>query len=72
MIASVTGARAELSSISSTLGELTKRVSALAERAGSDRATGDSDADLAAELFTVERNLRGALRRLEKAAAGAR
>ncbi|MDA8309522.1 MAG: hypothetical protein M0Z46_02740 [Actinomycetota bacterium] len=51
--------RAELSSIASTLTELTERVTKLAERA----RDGD-EADLAAELFIVERELRGALRRL--------
>ena len=63
----MTGDRAELSSLSSTLAELTRRVSALAERAG--RAGAEGDADLAAELFSVERSLRGALRRLERASA---
>jgi hypothetical protein len=51
--------QAELSSITSTLAELTQRVTALAEH-----ARDGGDADLAAELFTVERDLRGALRRL--------
>jgi hypothetical protein len=56
--------RAELSSITSTLTELARRVTALAERS---RDGDGADADLAAELFAVERDLRGALRRLERA-----
>lgn len=56
--------RAELSSLSSTLDELTRRVSALAEEA----AAADQD-DLATELFGIERALTGALRRLQKLAA---
>lgn len=59
--------RAELSSISSTLSELTHRVTALAEQARESQ-----DADLASELFTVERGLHGALRRLERATSGER
>jgi hypothetical protein len=54
---------AELSSMSSTLDELTRRVSALAEEA----AAADQD-DLATELFGIERALTGALRRLRKLA----
>lgn len=56
-------ARAELTSLATTLSEVTRRVTALAEQ-----SRDDGDADLAAELFTVERSLRGALRRLERAA----
>ncbi len=58
-------ARAELSSINSTLTELTKRVTALAEH-----SRDGGDPDLAAALFTVERDLRAALRRLGRAAGG--
>jgi hypothetical protein len=58
---------AELSSLSSTLDELTRRVSALAEEA----AAADQD-DLATELFGIERALTGALRRLRKLAAAPR
>lgn len=54
--------RAELSSISSTLADLTRRVTSLAEHARDAQ-----EPDLAAELFTVERGLNGALRRLERA-----
>ena len=54
--------RAELSSITSTLTELTRRVTALAER-----ARVDAGAALAAQLFAIERDLRAALRRLERA-----
>ncbi|HVC14592.1 MAG TPA: hypothetical protein VND62_07005 [Acidimicrobiales bacterium] len=57
-------ARAELSSITSTLTELTQRVTALAER-----ARDGEDPDLAAALFTVERDLRAALRRLGRASS---
>ncbi len=60
-------ARAELSSINSTLVELTARVSTLAE----DSRDG-GDPDLAAALFTVERDLRAALRRLARAGADRR
>ncbi len=65
--ADVPTTRTELSSITSTLDELTRRVTALAERS---RDAGE--ADLAAELFTVERDLRGALRRLGRAIDGGR
>ncbi|MGH8979986.1 MAG: hypothetical protein ACRDWE_03040 [Acidimicrobiales bacterium] len=59
--------RAELSSITSTLRELTRRVTALSEQAR------DADeADLAAELFAVERALSGALRRLGRTTGGDR
>lgn len=51
--------RGELSSLTSTLDELTRRVTALAEQA---RAAEEDD--LASELFGVERALTGALRRL--------
>jgi len=71
----VTAVRAELSSISSTLDDLTRRVSALAERARDPDEAGEggsTGADLATELFAVERSLRGALRRLERAAGTGR
>lgn len=58
---------AELSSLSSSLDELTRRVSALAEEA----AAADQD-DLATELFGIERALTGALRRLRKLATAPR
>ena len=61
MMRRVVTTRAELSSITSTLTELARRVTALAER-----ARDDADADLASQLFAVERDLRGALRRLER------
>jgi hypothetical protein len=51
--------RAELSSLTSSLDELTRRVTALAEQA---RASEQDE--LASELFGVERALTGALRRL--------
>ena len=56
-------ARAELSSLASTLTDVARRVTGLAEQ-----ARDEGDADVAAELFTVERALNGALRRLERAA----
>lgn len=79
IILPMTPARAELSSIAATLGELTRRVSSLAEEAeraatggGASGPSGATGADLATELFHVERSLRGALRRLERAAGGGR
>jgi hypothetical protein len=59
--------RAELSSINSTLAELTQRVTSLAEQ-----SRDGGEGDLAAELFTVERDLRGALRRLGRASSEGR
>lgn len=56
------GPRAELSSIASSLSELNRRITALAEHAHQAQ-----DAELADELYEVERALRGALRRLERA-----
>jgi hypothetical protein len=52
--------RAEISSLSTTLEELTRRVSSLADSAQSE------DEETAMELFGVERSLSGALRRLRK------
>ena len=54
--------RAEIGSLATTLEELTRRVSALAEGANRD------DEELAVDLFGVERSLNGALRRLRKLA----
>jgi len=53
--------RAELSSLATALSEITRRVGDLAEQAQSGR-----DDELSAELFAVERALRGARRRLER------
>lgn len=53
--------RAELSSISSALGELTERVTALADGIAEER-----DEDQAHDLYEVERALRSANRRLAK------
>jgi len=64
MISTMT-TRAELSSIASTLTELTRRLGSLAESA---RDSGEED--LAHDLFSVERSLAGALRRLAKATEG--
>lgn len=52
--------RAELSSVTTTLDELTNRVAGIAE---SSAAADDTDT-LATELYEVERVLRGAHRRL--------
>lgn len=52
---------AELSSLTSALSELTRRLASLAEA-----AAGGRDEELSAELFAVERALRGAQRRLER------
>jgi hypothetical protein len=56
-----TGVSAELSSITTALEELTRRITGLAER-----QTGPEDEGLAQGLFDVERTLRVALRRLER------
>jgi hypothetical protein len=57
----------ELSSIASALDELTRRVGAFAEQAQRDQRE-----DEAAELFAVERGLRGAGRRLARLTASRR
>jgi hypothetical protein len=57
--------RAELSSLTASLDELTRRVTALAEE-----ARHADDEDLATDLFAVERALTGALRRLGRLAEG--
>jgi hypothetical protein len=54
--------RSEIGSLATTLDELTRRVSALAE------AAADDDEETAVELFGVERALSGALRRLRRLA----
>jgi len=59
--------RAELSSLASTLEEVTRRVSTLAEA-----AEAEGDAELATELFGVERALTGAQRRLERSVQAGR
>ena len=53
--------RAELSSVVTALGELTRRVVTAADHAASEH-----EDDVAAELFAVERALKGAARRLER------
>jgi hypothetical protein len=60
-------ARTELSSLASTLDELSRRITALA-----DRAHGERDDELATALFGVERSLQGALRRLRRLEPGRR
>ena len=52
---------AEISSLSSSLEELTRRVTAMAEG-----ALNEGDEDMAHELIAVERALGGALRRLQR------
>jgi len=51
----------ELSSLTSSLEELTRRLTAMAEA-----AQRDEDEESASELFGVERSLNGALRRLRR------
>lgn len=58
--------RPELSSVSTALDELTKRLSAMA-----DAAVGEKQ-DISVELFEIERSLRGAQRRLQKLVTGSR
>jgi hypothetical protein len=53
----------ELSAIQTSLEEVLRRVTAAAEQ-----ARADDKHDIATELFTVERSLNGALRRLGRAA----
>lgn len=63
----MSAAHAELSSLSSALADLTRRVSGIAEQAASDK-----DDEVSTELFAVERALRGASRRLERLTAARR
>ncbi len=56
--------RPELSSVSTALDELTKRLSAMAD------ASAGGEEDLSVELFEIERSLRGAQRRLQKLVTG--
>ncbi len=58
---------AELSSLSTALGDLTERIGAIATRAAAAH-----DDDAAAELFAVERALTGAGRRLARLASSRR
>ena len=58
--------RPELSSVSTALDELTKRLSAMAD------ANAKGDQNLAVELFEIERSLRGAQRRLSRLVTGTR
>jgi hypothetical protein len=55
---------AELSSLSTALDELTRRVGSMAEAADAEK-----DKETSSELFAVERALRGAHRRLQKLTA---
>jgi hypothetical protein len=52
---------AELSSIASSLDQLTRRIGVIAEHANAEK-----DESLAGELFSVERALQGATRRLSR------
>jgi hypothetical protein len=61
------GPRPELSSLTTALSDLLRRLAALAEEAAEA-----SDDELSTELFAVERALRGAGRRLERLTARAR
>jgi len=58
--------RPELSSVSTALNELTKRLSAMAD------ASAGGDEMLSIELYEIERSLRGAQRRLSKLVASGR
>ncbi len=57
--------RGEVSALTSSLEEVSRRVTDLAERSAADD-------ELAAELFAIERALSGALRRLQRLAATGR
>jgi hypothetical protein len=57
---------AELSSITSSLDQITRRVAAIAEQANES-----GDETVSAELFSVERALQGATRRLGRLLGGA-
>jgi hypothetical protein len=52
---------AELSSIASTLEQITQRVATIAERANDQ-----GEETVSAELFSVERSLQGATRRVQR------
>jgi hypothetical protein len=56
--------RPELSSVSTALDELTKRLSAMAD------AVVGAEQDISVELFEIERSLRVAQRRLQKLVTG--
>ena len=58
--------RPELSSVSTALDELTKRLSAMAD------ASAGEQSDISVELFEIERSLRGAQRRLQKLVSSSR
>jgi hypothetical protein len=57
----------ELSSLSTVLTDLTRRVAALAERSAARH-----EDDVAGELFGIERSLTAALRRLDRLTAAGR
>jgi hypothetical protein len=58
--------RPELSSVSTALDELTKRLSAMADASAGEKS------DMSGELFEIERSLRGAQRRLQRLVSGTR
>lgn len=58
--------RPELSSVSTALDELTKRLSTMAD------AVIGAEEDISVELFEIERSLRAAQRRLQKLVSGRR
>ena len=58
--------RPELSSVSTALDELTKRLSAMADASACEQS------DISVELFEIERSLRGAQRRLQKLVSSSR
>jgi hypothetical protein len=58
--------RPELSSVSTALDELTRRLSAMADASAGEKS------DISVELFEIERSLRGAQRRLQKLVSGSR
>ncbi|MDA8071239.1 MAG: hypothetical protein M0Z82_06445 [Actinomycetota bacterium] len=57
----------ELSSLSTALSELTRRIAVIAEGAAATH-----DDDVASELFAIERSLTAAGRRLDRLTAGSR
>jgi hypothetical protein len=61
MIGLMSAPIAELSSVATALAELTRRLGAIAEA-----AEAENDEETSTELYTVERALRSAQRRLQK------
>ncbi len=65
MMPAMTDPLAELSSVTSAVEELTRRVTAMADRFASEKKD-----DVAADLYAVERALAGATRRLARVVDG--